>query len=177
MRGLVERLRRKTEEDRRLIEEHGKRCEQLFESELKRLSENLRRRVAAELNTTAGAMGKEHARQRGELVREQRRTSALLLKAWRRPVAVIAAVMLGVFGASWMLTSRLAGEIERLVERRELVESDIEAQGRTWERMEERVWGIRLEEREGKRMLWLPRGSVDGRGRPMETGWIELPQR
>jgi len=154
MTGLIERLRRKTEEDRRLIEGHRKQIERLLRDELRQLTESSRRYVESALRTI------------------ERDTGRVVLRAWLRSAAVGLGVTVGIAVGSWGLTQWLTAGIGSRIEERGRLGEEIEAQRRTLEELEAKTWGIQLRELDNGNFVVLPRaGALDGTDRPLETGW------
>ena len=182
MASLAERLKARTAEDTRRIEEHRRLVGEKLESELGELAAGSRRHVAAELSSIAAITETEAAQVREavglEMKRSQRWLAAAVARAWQRPVLAALAALLGILGAGWLAAWRMEVRVERLVWTRAQLEIEIAQQQRTLEGLEGRTWGVRLEELEdGSRMVLLPRGSVDRSGREVGGGWIRLSRR
>ena len=150
---LTSRLRRRLEADHRQIEE-------ATASELRRLGESLSAVVGGALTTieadTASAVG---------------RLSALLRRAWLRPLLVGLSLSLGICGGSWAGTHWLWTTIEQQVEALAVLRVDIKEARATLARIEETTWGLELTEIDGERFVVLPAGTLDSRpwtvgGRP-----------
>ena len=150
---LTSRLRRRLEADHRQIEE-------TTASELRRLGESLSAVVGDALSTievdTASAAG---------------RLSALLRRAWLRPLVVGLSLSLGICGGSWAGTHWLWTTIEQQIEALAVLRVDIKEDRATLARIEATTWGVRLREIDGERFVVLPAGTLDSRpwtvgGRP-----------
>ena len=150
---LTSRLRRRLEADHQQIEETAA-------SELRRLGESLSAVVGDALHTieadTASAVG---------------RLSALLRRAWLRPLLVGLSLSLGICGGSWAGTHWLWTTIEQQVEALAVLRVDIKEARATLARIEARTWGLELTEIDGERFVVLPAGTRDSRlwtvgGRP-----------
>ena len=156
---LTERLRRRLEEERRKIEE-------LTASERERLGANSRRVASNALRTIERDMAAATGR-----------TSALLLKAWLRPLVVGLSLWLGICGGSWATMHWLWTRIQARIETAAALDLDIEEARHTLARLEADTWGIALREIEGERFVVLPTGSLTDppwkvRGRPA----VKLPR-
>ena len=140
---LTSRLRRRLEADHREIEETAA-------SELRRLGESLSAVVGGALRTieadTASAVG---------------RLSALLRRAWLRPLAVGLSLSLGICGGSWAGTHWLWTTIEQQIKVLAVLRVDIEEARTTLARIEETTWGLELTEIDGGRFVVLPAGALD----------------
>ena len=141
--GLTSRLRNRLEADRRRIEDEAAR-------ELARLGENLRAVASGALRTieadTAAATG---------------RMSAVLLRAWVRPLVIGLSLSLGICGGSWTAMRLLWTAIEWKVETLAALTMDIEQARETLTAIEETIWGLELREIDGERVLVLPAGTPD----------------
>ena len=151
--GLTSRLQRRLENERAEIETTAAR-------ELKVLGESLRAVAESALRTieadTAKAVG---------------RLSALLRRAWLRPLVVGLSLSLGTVGGSWAGTRWLWMTIEQQIEALAVLRVDIEEARATLARIEETTWGLELTEIDGERFVVLPAGTLDSRpwtvgGRP-----------
>ncbi len=151
--ALISRLRRRLETDHREIEETAA-------SELRRLGGNLSAVVDGALRTieadTAAAVG---------------RLSALLRRAWLRPLVVGLSLSLGIVGGSWAGTRWLWTTIKQQIEALAVLRVDIEEARATLARIEETTWGLELTEIDGERFVVLPASALDSRpwtvgGRP-----------
>ena len=142
---LTSRLRRRLEADHRQIEETAA-------SELRRLGESLSAVVGDALCTieadTASAVG---------------RLTALLRRAWLRPLLVGLSLSLGTVGGSWAGTHWLWTTIEQQVEALAVLRVDIEEARATLTRIEDATWGLELREIDGERFVVLPAGAMDSR--------------
>ena len=132
-----------TERLRRRLESERREIEELTASELERLGANSRR-VAR---------------------------SALLLKAWIRPLVVGLSLWLGILGGSWATMRWLSTRIQARIQTAAVLGLDIEEARQTLARLEAHTWGIALREIEGERFVVLPVGSLayppwEVRGRP-----------
>ena len=150
---LTSRLRRRLEADHRQIEE-------ATASELRRLGESLSAVVNNALRTieadTAAAVG---------------RLSALLRRAWLRPLVVGLSLSLSTVGGSWAGTRWLWTTIEQQIEALAVLRVDIEETRATLARIEDTTWGLELTEIDGERFVVLPAGTLDSQpwtvgGRP-----------
>ena len=140
---LTSRLRRRLEADHRQIEETAA-------SELRRLGESLSAVAGGALRTieadTASAVG---------------RLSALLRRAWLRPLVVGLSLSLGTVAGSWAGTRWLWTTIEQQVEALAVLRVDIEEARATLARIEDTTWGVTLREIDGERFVVLPAGTLD----------------
>ena len=140
---LTSRLRRRLEAEHRHIEE-------ATASELRRLGESLSAVVNNALRTieadTASAVG---------------RLSALLRRAWLRPLVVGLSLSLGIVGGSWAGTRWLWSTIEQQVEVLTVLRVDIEEARATLARIEKTTWSVTLREIDGERFVVLPAGTLD----------------
>ena len=150
---MTSRLRRRLEADHQQIEETAA-CE------LRRLGESLNAVVNDALRTieadTASAVG---------------RLSALLRRAWLRPLVVGLSLSLGIVGGSWAGTRWLWTTIEQQIEALAVLRVDIAEARATLARIEDTTWGLELTEVDGDRFVVLPAGELDSRpwtvgGRP-----------
>ena len=150
---LTSRLRRRLEAEHRQIEE-------ATEGELRRLGASLSAVVNNALHTieadTATVVG---------------RLSALLRRAWLRPLVVGLSLSLGIVGGSWAGTRWLWSTIEQQIEVLTVLRVDIEEARATLARIEKTTWGVTLREIDGERFVVLPAGTLDTRlwtvgGRP-----------
>ena len=120
---LTSRLRRRLEADHREIEEIAAR-------ELRRLGESLSAVVGDALRTieadTVSAVG---------------RLSALLRRAWLRPLVAGLSLLLGICGGIWAGTRWLWTTIEQQVETLAVLRVDIKEARATLARIEETTWG------------------------------------
>ena len=139
---LTSRLRRRLEADHREIEETAA-------NELQRLGGSLSAVVDDALRTieadTAAAVG---------------RLSALLRRAWLRPLVVGLSLSLGMCGGSWAGTRWLWMTIEQQIEALAVLRVDIEEARATLARIEETTWGLELTEIDGDRFVVLPAGTL-----------------
>ena len=135
---LTARLRRRLEADHREIEETAA-------SELRRLGESLSAVVNNALRTieadTAAATG---------------RLSALLPRAWLRPLVVSLIFSLGIVGGSWAGLRWLWMNIEDRLETLAVLQVDIEQARQTLAQIEVTIWVVELREIEGERFVVLP---------------------
>ena len=150
---LTSRLRRRLEAEQREIEE-------TIASELRRRGESLSAIVDDALRTieadTAAAVG---------------RLSAMLRRAWLRPLVVGLSLSLGMCGGSWAGTRWLWTTIEQQIEALAVLRVDIAEARATLALIEETAWGLELTEIDGERFVVLPVGALDSRpwtvgGRP-----------
>ena len=100
-----------------------------------------------------------------------RRLSALLRRAWLRPLVVGLGLSLGIVGGSWAGTRWLWMTIEQQIEALAVLRVDIKEARATLARMQATTWGVRLREIDGERFVVLPVGALDSRpwtvgGRP-----------
>ena len=139
---LTSRLRRRLEADHREIEERTA-------SELRRLGGSLSAVVDDALRTieadTAAAVG---------------RLSALLRRAWLRPLVIGLIFSLGIIGGSWAGTRWLWTTIEHQIETLAVLRVDIEEARRTLARIEDTTWGLELTEIDGERFVVLPASAL-----------------
>ena len=139
---LTSRLRRRLEADHREIEATAA-------NELQRLGGSLSAVVDDALRTieadTAAAVG---------------RLSALLRRAWLRPLVVGLSLSLGIVGGSWAGTRWLWTTIEQQIEALAVLRVDIEEARATLAQIEETTWGLELTEIDGDRFVVLPAGTL-----------------
>ena len=139
---LTSRLRRRLEAKQREIEE-------TVASELRRRGESLSAVVNDALRTieadTASAVA---------------RLSALLRRAWLRPLVVGLSLSLGIVGGSWAGTRWLWMTIEQQIEALAVLHVDIEEARATLARIEETTWGLELTEIDGERFVVLPASAL-----------------
>ena len=152
--GLSERLRRRLEEDRKLLESQRRRTEELIRSEHRQLAESSRRSAAAARRSIESASEELAAHQ-----------AAALRKAWRRPLLAGLSLFLGISIGSWGLTRWLSARIAGQLQESARLEAEIEQLRRTEERLRERTWGVYLHEGSQGRYVVLPRGAEP------DTGW------
>lgn len=140
---LTARLQRRLGTERRQIEETAA-------SELRRLGESLRSVANDALrcieSDTAAATG---------------RMSALLLRAWLRPVAVRLSLFLGICGGCWATMHWRSTSIQRELETWAAVGQEIEQARETLAEVEATTWGVTLREIDGVRFVVLPAGTLD----------------
>ena len=94
------------------------------------------------------------------------RMSALLLRAWVRPLVIGLSLSVGICGGSWAAMRLLWTAIEWKVETLAALTVDIEEARQTLTEIEEATWGLELREIEGERFVVLPAGTPD---RPLWT--------
>ena len=139
---LTSRLRRRLEAENRDIEE-------TIASELRRRGKSLSAVVDGALRTieadTAEGVG---------------RLSALLLRAWLRPLVVGLSLSLGICVGSWAGTRWLWTTIERQIEVLAVLRVDIEEATSTLAEMNDTTWGVRLRVIDGDRFVVLPAGTL-----------------
>ena len=140
---LTSRLQRRLETERAEIEATATR-------ELKVLGESLRGVAESALRTieadTAAATG---------------RMSALLRRAWVRPLAIDLSLSLGICGGSWAAMRLLWTAIEWKVETLAALTADIDHARKTLTEIEETTWALELREIGGERFVVLPAGTPD----------------
>ena len=123
---VTARLRRRLETERQEIEETAA-------SELRRLGESLSAVASDALRTieadTAAATG---------------RLTALLMRAWLRPLVVGLSLSLGVCGGSWAAMHWLSTSIQRRTDTLAAVNVCIEQARETLPEIEETTWGVTL---------------------------------
>ena len=140
---LTSRLRSRLEADRRQIEETAAHeLEQLGES-LSAVASDALRSIEAD---TAAATA---------------RVSALLRRAWLRPLVIGLSLFLGISGGSWATMQWLSRSIERRIETLAAVNVQIEEARWTLGEIEETTWGVTLREIDGERFVVLPPGTLD----------------
>ncbi len=139
---LTSRLRRRLEAENREIEE-------TVASELRRRGKSLSAVVDGALRTieadTAEGIG---------------RLSAVLRRAWLRPLVVGLSLSLGICVGSWAGTRWLWTTIERQIEVLVALRLDIEEARSTLARMEDTTWGVWFRESDGERFVVLPAGTL-----------------
>ena len=138
---LTSRLRRRLEAD------HGE-IEERTASELRRLGGSLSAVVDDALRTIEADTA------------AVRRLSALLLRAWLRPLVIGLIFSLGIIGGSWAGTRWLWTTIERQIEALAVLRVDIEEARATLARIEDTTWGLELTEIDGERFVVLPAGTL-----------------
>lgn len=151
--GLSERLRKRREEEEKRIEAEGRRYEDLITSELKQLGASARSGAARELRSIEN-----------DLEAGTAWTGALLRKAWVRTLATAISLLLGILIGSWGLTQWLSSRVRALME----VETRIEQQEVTLQRLEGKTWGLDLHETGNGEYVVLPQGAwmLDHNNRP-----------
>ena len=140
---LTSRLQRRLETERSEIEETAAR-------ELKVLGESLRGVASSALRTIEA-----------DTVAVSGRMSALLLRAWVRPLVIGLSLSLGICGGSWAAMRLLWTAIEWKVETLAALTADIEQARQTLTEIEETTWGLELMEIDGERFVVLPAGTPD----------------
>ena len=154
--SFAERLRRRTEEERKLLERYERRRERLLESDLEKLAassrsaaERARRRIDAAFDG---------------VLRHQGWTTAL---AWAAPLA--AGIALFGLIMAWNWAAWELG-VERRGRERARLEAEIRERELTLERLEEKTWGIELRREPDGMYVVLSEGTaaetglrVDGR--------------
>ena len=144
MSDLQRRLQKRAEQDRQQIEA-------VIQSELKKLSENLKRIVENELYI----IGRDT-----KVLRK--RLSMAVLKAWAGPIGVGLLIFLGIFVGSWGLTQLLSSSVESHIEARTAIRLEIEQEQRTLDQLRAQTWGVWLHEAEdGGRHVVLPQGTFE----------------
>ena len=147
---LSTRLQQKIEQERQQIEA-------VTQKEFERLERGLRWIVSNALDTIES---------------DTRRISAVLRRAWIRPLVIGLMFFLGMVGGSWGLMGWLSSSIESHIRRRAALQAEIESQEKTIERLRDKTWRVDLHEDEEGRFVVFPRGEFkdwDGRrlrGRP-----------
>ena len=140
---LTSRLRRRLEADHREIEE-------TVASELRRRGASLSAVVDDALRTIEA-----------DTATAVERLSALLRRAWLRPMVVGLSLSLGMCVGSWAGTRWLWTTLEQQVEALAVLRVDIEEARATLTRFEETTWGLELTEIDGDRFVVLPAGTLD----------------
>ena len=136
---LSTRLQQKIEQERQQIEA-------VTQKEFERLERGLRWIVSNALDTIES---------------DTRRISAVLRRAWIRPLVIGLMFFLGMVGGSWGLMGWLSSSIESHIRTRAALQVEIEEQRRTVERFKETTWGVVLhEEKDGRKFVVLPTGSL-----------------
>ena len=140
---LTARLQRRLETERQQIEETAAR-------ELRRLGESLNavandalRTIEADTEVTV------------------RRVSALLLRAWLRPLVFGLSLFLGICGGSWAAMHWLWTTIEHRIETLAVLAVNIDQARETLAEIEDTTWGVALREIDGERYVVLPAGTLD----------------
>ena len=141
--ALTSRLRRRLEADHREIEE-------TVASELRRRGASLSAVVDDALRTIEA-----------DTATAVERLSALLRRAWLRPLVVGLSLSLGMCVGSWAGTRWLWTTLEQQVEALAVLRVDIEEARATLTRFEETTWGLELTEIDGDRFVVLPAGTLD----------------
>ena len=147
---LQARLQKTAETERQEVEA-------IVQSEIKKLSKNLRGIVAHELYTIES-----------DTKVWSRRLSAAALKAWARPIVIGLLIFLGICVGSWGLTQWYAIQIQNLIERRDVLtvqyNESLDAMRLQSERQQtllDQTWGVWLHEAEdGTRYVVLPDGTT-----------------
>ena len=150
---LTSRLRRRLEADHRKIEATAANELQWLGGSLSAVVDDALRIIETDTGAAAG------------------RLSALLRRAWLRPLVVGLSLSLGIVGGSWAGTRWLWTTIEQQIEALAVLRVDIEEARATLARIEETTWGLELTEIDGERFVVLPAGTLDSRpwtvgGRP-----------
>ena len=139
---LTSRLRRRLEAENREIEE-------TVASELRRRGKSLSAVVDDALRTIEA-----------DTVEGIGRLSAVLRRAWLRPLVVGLSLSLGICVGSWAGTRWLWTTIERQIEVLVALRLDIEEARSTLARMEDTTWGVWFRESDGDRFVVLPAGTL-----------------
>ena len=140
---LTSRMRQRLEADRRQIEEVAAR-------ELERLGERLSAVASGALRSIEADTASATARM-----------SALLRRAWLRPLVVGLSLFLGISGGSWATMHWLSRSIERRIETLAKLNVQIEEARETLAEIEETTWGVTLREIDGERFVVLPAGTLE----------------
>ena len=140
---LTSRLQRRLGTERAEIEATAAR-------ELKVLGENLRGVAESALRTIEADTAAATARM-----------SAVLLRAWVRPLVIGLSLSVGICGGSWAAMRLLWTAIEWKVETLAALTVDIEQARQTLTEIEETTWGLDLREIDGERFVVLPAGTPD----------------
>ena len=139
------------------IEQERKQIEAVTQKEFEKLEGGLRWIVSNALDT---------------IERDTRRISAVLRRAWIRPLVIGLMFFLGMVGGSWGLMGWLLNSIESHIRRRAALQAEIESQEKTIERLRDKTWRVDLHEDEEGRFVVFPKREFkdwDGRhirGRP-----------
>ena len=142
---------------RQKIEQERKQIEAVTQEEFEKLEGGLRWIVSNALDTIES---------------DTRRISAVLRRAWIRPLVIGLMFFLGMVGGSWGLMGWLSNSIESHLRRRAALQAEIESQEKTIERLRDKTWRVDFHEDEEGRFVVFPRGEFkdwDGRhirGRP-----------
>ena len=139
---MTSRLRRRLEAENREIEE-------TVVSELRRRGKSLSAAVDDALRTIEADTGQGVGR-----------LSALLLRAWLRPLVVGLSLSLGICVGSWAGTRWLWTTIEQRIEVLVALRLDIEEARSTLARMQDTTWGVWFRESDGDRFVVLPAGTL-----------------
>ena len=89
------------------------------------------------------------------------RVSALLRRAWLRPLVVGLSLFLGISGGSWATMRWLSRSIEGRIETLATLNVQIEEARWTLAEIEETTWGVTLREIDGERFVVLPAGTLE----------------
>ena len=154
--SLGERLRKKREEQEREIERANERHLTRIEQLNGRLLQQLEQRLSARFSAAASTIERDTAA-------AARRLSAMLLRAWARPLAAGVAILAGLSLGGWGLAQWQWRQIRGRIETKAGLELDIEESRRTLRELEERALGVRIAERANGTFVVLPPGA--------ETGW------
>ena len=156
--SLSERLRQRREEEEQRIAAERQRHEDLIASELGKLGQSARESAARELRSIES-----------DLAAGTVRMGTLLRKAWARTLATALSLLLGISLGSWGLTQWLSFRVRTLME----LETRIERQELTLERLEAKTWGLDLHETNNGKYVLLPPGArvLDHNNRPAAPAW------
>ena len=140
--GDSTRVQHRLETERQQIEETAAR-------ELRRLGENLNA-VASDALRTIEA----------DTAVVTRRLSALLMRAWLRPLLVGLSLFLIICGGSWATMHWLSRAIHSRIETLAVLQVNIKEARETLAQMEQTTWGVTLREINGERFVVLLAGSL-----------------
>ena len=153
---LGERLKRKSEEQARRIEE-------LHELQLARIEEASARRLERHEQRLRALFSAALRTIERDTEAAARRLGAMLLRAWARPLAAGVALAAGLVLGGWGLAQWQWRQIESRAATQAALELDIEECRRTLRELEEQALGVRIAERPNGTFVVLPPGA--------ETGW------
>ena len=140
---LTSRLQRRLGTERAEIEATAARELKVLGESLRGVTKNALRTIEADTVAATGRM------------------SAVLLRAWVRPLLIGLSLSLGICGGSWAAMRLLWTAIEWKVETLAALTVDIEEARQTLTEIQETTWGLELREIDGERFVVLPAGTLD----------------
>lgn len=154
------------------LEQEQNELEQLTHQTLQNLQTNLSECASAALATTGNAIS-DHCQALSEKMNKDlsqlegryRLLGWAMLKGWLCHLLLALALLIGLVGGSWVLTSHLVREVKHLRQEVSLLEQEKREVTETLAAMQSKSWGLTLHSGQNGRFIVLPLGSN------ASTGW------